>query len=311
MTAEIVVCEFMDQSVVESLAGDYALVYDPALVERPAELRQAVAQARALIVRNRTQVDGALLGAAPKLEAVGRLGVGLDNLDLEACAARGIAVCPATGANAIAVAEYVIATALLLLRGIYFENQAMVAGAWPRESGAGREAAGKTLGSVGFGSIGQQVATRARALGMAVIACDPHLPAESPAWRHARRRSFEALLAESDIVSLHVPLTAATRQLIGPSQIAAMKPGAIVIDTARGGVVDEAAVVEALKTGRLSGAALDVFESEPLDAEAGKRFADVPNLVLTPHIAGVTEEANLRVATVVAERVRAVLEATT
>ena len=146
VTAEIVVSEFMDQNEVEALARDFTLLYDPKLVERPADLRQALAEARALIVRNRTQVDGALLGAAPRLEAVGRLGVGLDNIDLEGCAARGIAVCPATGANAIAVAEYVMATALMLLRGTFCRNRDMVAGTWPRETGMGREAAGKPSG---------------------------------------------------------------------------------------------------------------------------------------------------------------------
>ena len=305
---EIVITEFMDRDAVDTLARDFSLRYDPELATSPVVLKEAAGAARALIVRNRTQVDAALLSAAPRLEAVGRLGVGLDNIDVAACAARGIAVCPATGANAAAVAEYVIAAALLLLRGAFGATPRVVAGGWPREASVGREAAGKTLGLVGFGAIGQEVAQRARALGMTVLACDPQLAPGDPAWSLAEPAPLEALLAGSDAVSLHVPLTAATRGLIGAAQIEWMKPSAVLINTARGGIVDEAALVSALRGGRLAGAALDVFEAEPLDAETGGRFAAVPNLLLTPHIAGLTEESNARVASLVADKVRAVLE---
>ncbi len=306
---EIVITEFMARDAVDGLARDFSLLYDPDLVTRPAALKEATGAARALIVRNRTQVDAALLSAAPRLEAVGRLGVGLDNIDVDACAARGIAVCPATGANAVAVAEYVIGAALALLRGAFAATPAVVAGAWPREASVGREAAGKTLGLVGFGAIGREVAPRARALGMTVLACDPQLPPGDPAWSLAEAASFETLLARSDAVSLHVPLTETTRGLVGAAQIERMKPSAVLINTARGGIVDEAALIAALRAGRLAGAALDVFEAEPLDAESGGRFAKAPNLLLTPHIAGLTEESNARVARLVADKVRAVLEA--
>ncbi len=305
---EIVITEFMDRAAVDTLASDFSLHYDPKLATSRAALKEAAGPARALIVRNRTQVDAALLSAAPRLEAVGRLGVGLDNIDVAACAARGIAVCPATGANAAAVAEYVIAAALLLLRGAFAATPAVVAGDWPREASVGREAAGKALGLVGFGAIGQEVARRARALGMTVLACDPQLAPGDPAWSLAEAASLETLLARSDAVSLHVPLTAATRGLIGAAQIERMKPSAVLINTARGGIVDEAALVSALRAGRLAAAALDVFEAEPLDGETGGRFAAVPNLLLTPHIAGLTEESNARVARLVADKVRAVLE---
>jgi (S)-sulfolactate dehydrogenase len=304
----VVITEFMDETAVAGLAAQHDTFYDRSLVDRPDELRVRVAAADALVVRNRTQVDAALLAGAPALKVVGRLGVGLDNIDVGACRARGIEVIPATGANALAVAEYVMGAAMLLLRGAYWSSAAVASGDWPRAAlSGGRELSGKTLGIVGFGGIGRLVARLGRALGMGVLGSDPQVPASSPAWREdgAQRRELDALLAEADVVTLHVPLVAATRHLIDAARLAQMKPGAILINTARGGVVDEAAVAAALKSGRLGGAALDVFEQEPL--AAGSPLAGCPNLLLTPHIAGVTAESNARVSTLIAENVAAAL----
>ena len=306
--AEIVITEFMDADVVAEVLAGRDVVYDPTLVDQPEALLAAVADARALIVRNRTQVRGALLDAAAKLEVVGRLGVGLDNIDLDACKARGIAVSPATGANDLSVAEYVVTAALVLLRGVYAATDQVAAGAWPRTQLMGREAAGKQMGLVGFGAIAREVATRARALGMSVAAFDPYVEASDPAWLDAEQREFGALLESSDVISLHVPLTQETRHLIDAGALAGMKPGAILINAARGGIVDEAELAAALKEDRLSGAALDVFEAEPVTAETGAKFRDVPNLILTPHIAGVTAESNLRVSRLTAETVVAHLD---
>lgn len=305
---DIVICEFMDEAAVEELARDFAVTYDKGLVDRPDELARLAADARALIVRNRTQVRGALLEAGARLEAIGRLGVGLDNIDTEACRARGIAVLPATGANDIAVAEWAVATIMVLLRGAYSASDAVAAGAWPRERLMGREVHGKVLGLVGFGAIARETAVRAKALGMAVIAHDPFVPDDDPAWARlgARPASLDALLAEADAVSLHVPLTEGTRNLIDGPRLAAMKPDAVVVNAARGGVIDEAALAAALRAGRLAGAALDVFAAEPL--KSGSPLAGCPNLILTPHIAGVTAESNVRVSSVTAANVRRVLE---
>ena len=308
--AEIVISEFMDEASVAALTERYAVLYDPGLVDDPPALMAAVADARALIVRNRTQVLGPLLEAAPALRVIGRLGIGLDNIDLAACRARGIAVCPAHGANAQAVAEYVIAVTLLLLRGAYGSSAALRAGAWPRTALIGREIAGKRLGLVGLGVIARALASRAQALGMSVVAFDPLLPAEDPAWASIDRLSLPALLAESDVVSLHVPLNDNTRHLLDVDAIDAMKPGALLINTARGGIVDEVAMVAALREGKLAGAALDVFEKEPLDTQAGSKFAGLENLVLTPHIAGLTEESNRRVGEITVANVCQVLEET-
>ncbi|WP_407519457.1 hydroxyacid dehydrogenase [Methylobacterium oryzisoli] len=305
---KVVISEFMDEAAIAADLSGFETLYDPGLVDRPEALRAALAGADALIVRNRTQVRGDLIAGAPGLKAVGRLGVGLDNIDLDACRARGIAVYPATGANDQAVAEYVIATAMLLLRGAYGATWAVADGAWPRNALMGREIAGKRLGLVGFGAIARETARRAAALGMSLAAHDPYLAPDDAAWRLAdgpvEPQPLDALLAESDVVSLHVPLTPETRGLIGADRIARMRPGAILINAARGGIVDEAALAEALRAGRLGGAALDVFDREPLDADAGAVFRDAPNLILTPHIAGVTTESNERVSALIARAVR-------
>ena len=305
----VLVTEFMDEAAVAELAARFDTRYDASLVDRRDELIAAVVDADALIVRNRTQVDAALLAAAGKLRVVGRLGVGLDNIDVETCRARGIEVIPATGANALAVAEYVIGTAMLLLRGAYRSTSEVTDGKWPRVPlSNGREIAGKTLGVVGFGGIGRLTARLARGLSMRVIGHDPQLDASESAWAEesAQPRALDALLGEADVISLHVPLQPATRKLIDARRLALMKRDAILINTARGGVVDEAALAAALRVGALGGAALDVFDREPLPA--GSPLAECPNLLLTPHIAGVSREANARVSALIADRVAACLD---
>jgi (S)-sulfolactate dehydrogenase len=313
--ARIVICEFMDEIAIRERLGGHDVLYDPGLVDAPATLIEAVSGAEALIVRNRTQVRGALLEAARALKAVGRLGVGLDNIDVEACAARGIRVFPATGANDVSVAEYVVATAMLLLRGVYGSTPDLVAGAWPRVAlSGGREISGKRLGLVGFGAIARETARRAAALGMNVAAHAPRMTAGGPIPIDGGAATvtplpLDALLASSDVVSLHVPLTAATRGMIGARELGLMRTDAVLINSARGGVVDESALVAALRDGRLGGAALDVFEAEPLRGPQAALFEGIPNLVLTPHVAGLTAESNLRVSRVTAEAVARCLEA--
>ena len=303
--ADIVITEFMDEPAVDSLRADFDVSYDPDLHGDAAAIAGLLGSARALIVRNRTRVDGALLAAGPRLVAVGRLGVGLDNIDLDTCAERGVSVHPATGANVVAVAEYVIAATLLMLRGAYRSTARVLAGEWPRNALIGREASGKTLGIVGFGAIGRAVAQRAAALGIDISAFDPVLPRDDSAWRTSGVRRFgdlRAMLGACDVLTLHVPLTDDTRHLVGAGEIAAMKRGACIVNTARGGVLDETAMVEALARGQLGAAALDVFEDEPLPADSP--LVGAPNLYLTPHIAGLTEEANARTGALIASRIR-------
>jgi (S)-sulfolactate dehydrogenase len=298
--SEIVITEFMDEAAVERLPNAH---YDPALVDNPEEMSAKLGAAKALIVRNRTQVTAELLASAPSLQCVGRLGVGLDNIDLDACAARGVTVYPATGANDLSVAEYVITTAMVLLRGAYLGTSSVVAGDWPRQAMVGREFSGKVMGLIGFGSIARQVALRAKLLGMDVLATDPYVMADDPAWQLARNVSRDAVLENSDVISLHVPLTDSTKNLIDGATLSRCRKDAVLINAARGGVVDEDALAASLKAGELGGAALDVFEAEPLSAASGEKFHGIGNLILTPHIAGVTKESNVRVSDLIASKI--------
>ena len=298
----------MDERAVARLAARHDVLLDATLVDKPAELLREAAAADALIVRNRTQVRGDLLAALTRCKVVGRLGVGLDNIDVERCAERGIAVIPATGANAQSVAEYVVTVALMLLRGAYQSTADVAAGKWPRNAlGNGREVGGKTLGLIGFGSIGRLTAKLAQGVGMQVIAFDTMLDPDDAVYdaTGVRPVSLPELVATADVVSLHVPLVDATRNLFDATRIAAMKRGAVLVNTARGGIVDEAAAVAALKSGQLGAAALDVFANEPLGPSPA--FAGCPNLLLTPHIAGVSIESNERVSFLIAEKVLEVL----
>jgi (S)-sulfolactate dehydrogenase len=302
----VVVSEFMDPAAVARLAAAADVVADPTLVGDRARLLASVAGADALVVRDRTRVDVELLAAAPRLRAVGRLGVGTDNIDLEACAARGVAVRLATGANAVSVAEHVIGALLVLSRPAFGATSRLVAGEWPRTELIGRELSGRRLGLVGLGATAREVARRAAALGMHVAASDPVVTDGGD----VALMELDELLAASDALSVHAPLLPSTRGLIGADALARLPEGALLVDTSRGGVVDHDAAVAALRSGRLAGAALDVFPDEPLTPALSARYDGVPGLVLTPHLAGVTVESNVRVSDVVATAVLEVLDRT-
>lgn len=302
--SRIVISEFIDERALPALRAKHDVLYDAKLVDDAPRLLKEAAAADAIIVRNRTQVRGELLAALKRCRVVGRLGVGLDNIDVPACEARGMQVIPATGANALSVAEYVIGSAMLLLRGAYQSTVAVAAGQWPRSVlSNGRETAGKTLGLIGFGSIGQLTAKLARGLGMNVIAYDAMLDRDHPAYaaQGVQPAGLDELIAGADVVSLHVPLVDSTRNLFDARRIASMRRGAVLINTARGGIVDEVALAAALRSGALGGAAIDVFGSEPLPAS--EHFQGCPNLLLTPHIAGVSAESNERVSFLIADKV--------
>lgn len=302
--SRIVVTEFMDEAAVARLRARHDVLYDPKLVDDAARLLREAAAADAIVVRNRTQVRGELLAALGRCRVVGRLGVGLDNIDLPACQSRGMQVIPATGANALSVAEYVIASALLLLRGAYASTAEVASGRWPRAAlSEGRETGGRTLGLIGFGSIGQLTARLAQALGMKVIAFDAMMDADHPAFAEhgVQCVGLDELVATADVVSLHVPLVDSTRGLFGAQRLASMKRGAVLVNTARGGIVDELALAQSLRSGHLGGAAIDVFATEPLPASP--HFEGCPNLLLTPHIAGVSADSNERVSELIADKV--------
>lgn len=307
--ARVVIAEFMDGRAVARLAARHDVLYDATLVDDPHRLRAEAARCDALVVRNRTQVRGELLAALGRCRVVGRLGVGLDNIDVAGCEARGIRVIPATGANARSVAEYVIASAMLLLRGAYASTADVAAGRWPRAAlSNGREVAGKTLGLVGFGSIGQLTGRLGRAVGMDVCAFDAMMDADHPAFAETgvRCAGLDEVITTSDVVSLHVPLVDSTRGMFDAARIAAMKKGAVLVNTARGGIVDEPALAAALRSGHLGGAAIDVFAVEPLPA--APHFDGCPNLLLTPHVAGVSADSNERVSFLIADKLLEALD---
>ncbi len=292
--SDVVITEFMDEDSVAELRTEFEVLYDPRLAYR-SDLAHVIRDARALVVRNQTRVDAALLAAAPQLRVVARLGAGLDNIDTAACERRGVEVATAAGANAPAVAEYVIGALLVLFRGVYGLTAPVIAGEWPRLSAVGEELNGKRLGLVGSGATAREVAARASSLGMSIAVHDPYLPVDDPDWQEFERLGLADLFATSHAISVHVPLTRETRGLVSRSLIGTLPTGSVLVNTSRGGVVDEEAVIEALRGGQLAGAALDVFETEPVTAESAEKFIGVPNLVLTPHVAGITRQSQQRI----------------
>ena len=302
--SSIFISEFITSQALETLRSKHDVIYEPESYKKRDELISALQHSDALIVRNLTQVNQVLLNGAPKLKVVGRLGVGLENIELPACAQRNIKVIPATGANAESVAEYVIGTALALTRGFFPATVQTLGGSWPRPHFSGyHEFTGKTLGIVGFGSIGRVTAQKALAFGLKCLAYDPMLSGKSIdiGGTAVPLVTLDALLASSDAVTLHLPLLPETRGLFSASTLDKMKQGACLINTARGGIVDEKALAERLRSGRLGGAALDVFEKEP--ATDLSHFAGLSNFIATPHIAGVTSESNDRVSQMIADEV--------
>jgi D-3-phosphoglycerate dehydrogenase len=256
-------------------------------------------------VRSATKITRAALGQADRLKVIGRAGVGVDNIDVEAATERGVAVLNAPSGNTISAAELAFALLLGLVRSVPRADRSMKSGEWDRKTFNGTELYGKTLGLVGAGRIGSEVARRARAFGMRVICYDPFLTPERGAALELELTTLTGVLQRADVISLHVPLTEATAGMIGDAELELVKPTAYLINAARGGVVNEAALCRALEAKRLAGAALDVFEQEPLPADHPLRNA--PNIVLTPHVGAATMEAQQNVAREIAEAVRAAL----
>jgi D-3-phosphoglycerate dehydrogenase / 2-oxoglutarate reductase len=274
---------------------------------KPAELEKAIAGAHALIVRSETRVTSSLMARAPKLRVVARAGTGVDTIDVPAATRRGIAVMNTPGANTVSAGEHALGLLLALVRRIPDAAAAMKAGQWDRKRFEGTELRGKTIGVIGLGRIGAHVAQLARAFGMQVVGHDPYLPPERAAELHVRLLSIDQLLRTADVVTLHVALTDQTHHLIDADRLKVMKPTAVLINTARGELVDEAALSEAIKEKRLGGAAIDVFATEPLPADSALRSLD--RVILTPHLAASTAEAQERVATEICAAVREALVA--
>jgi D-3-phosphoglycerate dehydrogenase / 2-oxoglutarate reductase len=269
------------------------------------ELRDAIAGADAVLVRSATKITRDSLSRADRLKVIGRAGVGVDTIDVDAATERRIPVLTAPAGNTVSAAELTMALLLALARRVPAADRSMRAGEWDRKSFNGVELYGKTLGLVGAGRIGGEVAVRARAFGMRVIVFDPFLNPDRATALGVETAGLDEILERADVLSVHVPLTDETLGLIGEAQLAKLKPSAFVLNVARGGVVDEDALLKALQNKRLAGAALDVYSMEPLPAD--HPFRSLPNVVLTPHLGASTAEAQQNVAIEIAEAVRAAL----
>jgi D-3-phosphoglycerate dehydrogenase len=283
----------------QQMVGDAAQVDDRAGIDAEA-LPDALQGCDALIVRSRTKVTAALLDAVPSLKVVGRAGVGVDNIDLDAAKARGVLVVNAPTATSLAVAELTVGLLFALARHIPRADASMKRGEWAKKSLKGVELYGKTLGILGFGRIGVETGKRAAALGMTLLAYDPYLSPEEIARRGAESLSLEALYRRADFISLHLPLTEETKGLLDAAAFDAMKEGVRIVCAARGGIIDESALLDALERGKVAGAALDVFAQEPPGASA---LVAHPNVIATPHIGAQTAESQTRVAEHILEEV--------
>ncbi len=299
---DILISENIRGAAVDALSQNFSVELAPELWKSPENLRAAVPQFRALIVRNQTQVDEALLKAGTNLKVIGRAGIGLDNIDVRAARQHGIAVAYTPDQNAISVAEIALGMMLCLARMIPAADADTRAGHWNRHAFVGTELYGKTLGIIAAGKIGFLTGRRAQAFGMQILAHDPFLSRDNVLLRelHADLTSLDELLERSDFVSCHLPSTPQTMGLLNAARFAKMKSTGFFINTARGEVVDEAALVQALRQHTIAGAALDVRAKEPpITGELEK----MPNVLLTPHIAAFTHEAQDRVTAAVCEDV--------
>ncbi len=269
---------------------------------KPEDLKEKIKDYDALIVRSATKVTTEIIAAADKLKVIGRAGVGLDNVDLTAATQKGIIVMNTPGGNTISTAEHTLSMILALSRNIPQANASTKTGEWKRSKFMGVELYNKSLGVVGFGRIGKEVAKRALSFGMKVLAYDPFLSREIAESVGVEMVELKGLLQRADYITVHTPLTDETKHLISVEAFSIMKNGVRLINCARGGIIDEAALVVAVKQGKVAGAALDVFEKEPLTAE--NELLKLDNVILTPHLGASTEEAQLNVAVEVAEIVR-------
>ena len=298
---KIVVADDLPASALELLRAELDWVVDARSGRKPDALAADIADADGLMVRSATKVTAALMDAAPGLRIIARAGTGVDNVDVAAASSRGILVVNAPGANSISVAEHACALMLALSRMVPAADSAMKQGKWEKKRFLGTEVRGKTLGIAGLGRIGQEVAQRARAFGMRVVAHDPYISKEIAAGIGVELMTLDEVCAAADYLTLHLPSTAETKHLFNDQRFARCKPGIRIINTARGELIDEAALKRAIDSGQVGGAGLDVFETEP---PADWSLARLPQVVATPHIAASTEEAQELVGTDTAATVR-------
>ena len=292
---KILITEFINQESLDNLNKKFDVKYDEKLWENSKKLEEIIKDYDGLIVRNKTMINLNILENANSLKFIGRLGVGLDNIDTENCKIKNIHVQPATGMNANSVAEYVLSSSMSLIKKIPMFHAGTIKGEWPRTKIKSAEINQKCLGVIGFGTIGRKVAEYALKNKLTVLAYDPYLTELNEKEIKVKLSNLKEIFEKSDIISLHLPLTEETKNLINKSTFLQMKNKPIIINTSRGSIVNENDLIDAYHNDLISGFAIDVFENEPIKSEFYKKISSEMNCILTPHISGVTTESNIRV----------------
>ncbi len=300
---KILITEFINQNSLDNLKKKFDVKYEEKLCENKLELEEIIKEYDGLIVRNKTQVNSDILKNASKLKFIGRLGVGLDNIDTEYCKNKDIHVQPATGMNADSVAEYVVSSSMSLIKKIPMFHSGTINGEWPRTTIKSTEINQKNLGIIGFGTIGKKVAEYSSKNGLKILAYDPYIKEINDKEIDAKLSGLNEIYEKSDIISIHLPLTDETKNMINKSSFSQMKNNPIIINTSRGGIINESDLINAYHENIISGFALDVFENEPIESEFYNKIKPGMNCILTPHISGVTTESNIRVSNFIVKKI--------
>ena len=300
---KILITEFINQNSLENLKKKFEIKYDEKIYENKLKLENIIHNYEGLIVRNKTQVDSNVLKKAKKLKFIGRLGVGLDNIDTEFCKNKNIHVQPATGMNADSVAEYVVSSSMSLIKKIPMFHNGTIKGEWPRTTIRSAEINQKFLGIIGYGTIGKKVAKFCSKNGLKILAYDPYINEINDKEIDAKLSNLNEIYEKSDIISIHLPLTDETKNMINKSSFSKMKNNPIIINTSRGSIINENDLIDAYHEKIISGFALDVFENEPIESKFYNKIVPGMNCILTPHISGVTTESNIRVSDFIVKKI--------
>ena len=298
----ILITEFMNEDSVNLLKKNFNVNYDKTMFESEEKIKKEISNCEAIIVRNKTQLQKSILDNALNLKFVGRLGVGLDNIDKEYCKKKNIHIQTATGMNADSVAEYVIGSSLYLIKNIILFDNNTKKGFWPRSSFTSYELKDKIFGLIGFGAIGKKVCKLAQSFCAKVISYDPYINSNLKNEFNLKFTTFDEVIKTSNIISIHVPLNEETKNLINSNVFNKMSKKPILINTSRGSIVNEKDLIVAYKNKNISGFALDVFGKEPVEDNFYKQIDDTFNCILTPHISGVTQESNKKISKFIANK---------
>ena len=300
---KILITEFINQNSIDNLKKKFEIKYDEKIYENKLKLENIIHNYDGLIIRNKTQVDSNVLKNAKKLKFIGRLGVGLDNIDTEFCKNKNIHVQPATGMNADSVAEYVVSSSMSLIKKIPMFHNGTIKGEWPRTTIRSAEINQKFLGIIGFGTIGKKVAKFCSKNGLKILAYDPYINEINDKEIDAKLSNLNEIYEKSDIISIHLPLSNETKNMINKISFSKMKNNPIIINTSRGSIINENDLIDAYHEKIISGFALDVFENEPIESKFYNKIVPGMNCILTPHISGVTTESNIRVSNFIVKKI--------